>query len=138
MHITKLLRLGLIRKSISSHKSPAFIVNKYNEQVRGRSRMVIDNKRLNNSTIDDGYDIPDKSELINSIQESSVFCKFDCKSRFWDINIHPYSIEWTAFTCSLGHYEWLVMPFGLKNAPSNSKGKWMKCLENIENLYAYT
>ena len=80
--------------------------------------MVIDYRRLNDNTIDDGYDIPDKSELINSIQESKIFSKFDCKSGFWQIKMHPDSIEWTAFTYLLGHYEWLVMPFGLKNAPS--------------------
>ena len=80
--------------------------------------MVIDYRRLNDNTIDDGYDIPDKSELINSIQESKIFSKFDCKSGFWQIKMHPDSIEWTAFICPLGNYEWLVMPFGLKNAPS--------------------
>ena len=95
MHISELLRLKVIRKSISRHRSPAFIINKHSEQVRGKSRIVIDYRRLNDNTIDDGYDIPDKSELINSIQESKVFSKFDCKSGFWQIKMHPDSIEWT-------------------------------------------
>ena len=41
--------------------------------------MVIDYRRLNDNTVDDGYDIPDKSKLINS----NIFNKFDCKSGFW-------------------------------------------------------
>ena len=83
MHITELLKLVVIKKSTSKHRSSAFIVNKHSEQVRGKSRMVIDYRRLNDNTIDDAYDIPDKTELINSIQESKVFSKFDWKSRFW-------------------------------------------------------
>ena len=54
--------------------------------------MVIDYRRLNDDIVDDGYDIPDKSELINSIQESKIFSKFDCKSGFWHIKMHPDSI----------------------------------------------
>ena len=118
MHISELLKLGAIRKSISGHRSPAFIINKYSEQVRGKSRMIIDYRRLNDNTIDNVYDIPDKTELINGIQGSRIFSKFDRKSGCWQIKMHPDSIEWTAFTCPLGHYEWPVMPFGLKNAPS--------------------
>ena len=76
--------------------------------------MVIDYRRLNDNSIDDAYDILEKTELISSIQNSKVFSKFDCKSRFWQIKLHPDSIEWKAFTCPLRHYEWLVMPFGLK------------------------
>ena len=53
MRINELLRLGVIRKSASRHRRPTFIVNKHIEQVRGKNRMVIDYRRLNDNTIDD-------------------------------------------------------------------------------------
>lgn len=59
MHISELLQLGIIRRSDSPHKSSAFIVRKHSEIVRGKSRMVINYKRLNDNTRNDGYDIPD-------------------------------------------------------------------------------
>lgn len=81
--------------------------------------MVIDYRRLKDSTMDDAYDISNKTDLINSIQISKIFSKFDCNSGFWQIKMRPDSIEWTTFTSPLGHFEWLIMPFGLKkNAPS--------------------
>lgn len=43
----------------------------------------MDYQRLNDNTVGDAYNIPDKSELINSIKNSMVFSKFDCKSGFW-------------------------------------------------------
>ena len=82
MHITYLLKLGVIRKSTSRHRSPVFKVNKHNEQVRENSKMVIDYRRLNDKTVYDGYGIPDKSKLINNIQGSKIFSKFDCKPGF--------------------------------------------------------
>ena len=82
LHINELLNLGVIQKSTSRHRNPAFIVNKYSEQARGKSRMVIDYRRLNDNTANDAYDIPDKIELLNSIQGSKIFSKFDCKSGF--------------------------------------------------------
>ena len=41
--------------------------------------MIIDYRKLNDNTVDDAYDIPDKSELNNSTQSNKVFSKFDCK-----------------------------------------------------------
>ena len=56
--------------------------------------------------------------LINCIQGCNIFSKFDCKSKFWKIKMEQKSIELTTFSCLKGQFEWLVMPFGLKNAPA--------------------
>ena len=117
-HINDLLKLGVIRRSDSPHRSAVFLINKHSEQKRGKSRMVINYKRLNDNTEDDGYDIPTKEYLLGKIKDCTIFSKFDCKSGFWKVKMHPDSIPWTTFSCPEGHFEWLVMPFGLKNAPS--------------------
>lgn len=132
MHISELIKLGVIRKSDSPHRSAAFIVKNHSEIIRGKSRMVINYKRLNDNTVDDAYNIPDKTVLINKIQNCKIFSKFDLKSGFWQVKMHPDSIKWTAFTCPEGHYEWLVMPFGLKNAPSIFQRK----MEDIFNKHS--
>ena len=80
--------------------------------------MVINYKRLNDNTEDDEYDILTKEYLLRKIKDCTIFSKFDCKSGFWQVKMHLDSLPWTIFSCPKGHFEWLVMPFGLKNAPS--------------------
>ena len=80
--------------------------------------MLINYKRLNDNIEDDVYDIPIKEYLVGKIKYCSIFRKFDCKFGFWQVKMHLDSIPWTTFSCPEGHFEWLVMPFGLKNAPS--------------------
>jgi hypothetical protein len=64
------------------------------------------------------YPIPSKQDLINPLSNLVIFSKFDLKSGFWQIQIHEKDKYKTAFTTPFGHYEWNVMPFGLKNASS--------------------
>ena len=52
------------------------------------------------------------------MHDSNIFSKFDMKSGFWQIQIHEQDKYKTGFNVPFGHYEWNVMPFGLKNAPS--------------------
>ena len=131
MHIEELLKLGAIRESRSPHRSTAFIVKNNIEIGRGKSRMVINYRRLNDNTIDDAYNISNKQEWINRIQGSKYFSKFDLKAGFWQVKMAEESIPWTAFTCPQGHYKWLVMPLGLKNAPALFQRK----MQNIFNEY---
>lgn len=104
-HITRLMALGVIRPSSSRHKTTAFIVNKHSKQVRGKSRMVYNYKRLNNNTYKDQYTLPGIDYLLLKIQGKNAYCKFDLKSGFHQIMMHPNNIEWTAFISLHGHYE---------------------------------
>ena len=91
-HINDLLKLEVIRRSNSPHRSTAFLVNKHSEQKRGKSGMVINYKRSNNNTEDDGYDIPTKEYLLGKIKDCMIYCKFDRKSGFWQVKMHPNSM----------------------------------------------
>ena len=105
IHINDLLKLGVIKRLKSTLRSTAFLVNKHSEQKGGKSRMVINYKRLNDNIEDDEYDIPTKEYLLGKIKNCNIFSKFDRKSRFWPVKMHYDSIHWTAFSCPKGHFE---------------------------------
>jgi len=81
--IKELLDKGLIKKSKSSHTSPACMVKNHAEEKREKARMVINYKKLNDNTVFDGYYIPNKTVLFNRIQGDSWFSKMDYKSGYW-------------------------------------------------------
>jgi hypothetical protein len=100
--------------------------------------MVINYKRLNDNTVDDAYNIPNKQEWIYRIQGSKYFSKYDLKAGFWQVKIEEESITLTAFTCPQGHFEWLVMSFGQKNAPTLFQRKMLNIFnENQEFVLVY-
>ena len=69
IQIKELLELGVIKRSISKHRSAAFTVRNHNEIVRGKARMIINYKRLKDNIKTDGYKLSNKIELINRIQK---------------------------------------------------------------------
>ena len=116
--IHDLLEKKLIRNSKSPWSCSAFYVQKNVEIERGTPRLVINYKPLNKVLEWIRYPIPNKNDLVHRLSEVVVFSKFDMKSGFWQIQISEHDRYKTAFTTPFGHYEWNVMPFGLKNAPS--------------------
>ena len=115
--IDDLLKNNLIRNSKSPQSCAAFYVQKNAEIERGILRLVINYKPLNKVLEWIRYPIPNKNDLVHRLSEVVLFSKFDMKSGFWQVQISENDKYKTAFTASFGHYEWNVMPFGLKIAP---------------------
>ena len=116
--IASLLQKGLIKPSKSQWSCTAFYVNKHAEQERGVPRLVINYKPLNKVLKWIRYPIPNKKDLLDRLHNAVIFSKFDLKSGYWQIQINEQDRYKTAFNVPFGQYEWNVMPFGLKNAPS--------------------
>ena len=116
--LSTLLSEGLIEPTTSPWACEAFYVNKHAEQVRGKLRLVINYQDLNHLLADDKFPLPNKSAIFQHLSNVKVFSKFDLKAGFWQLGIHPEERYKTAFCIPDHHYQWTVMPFGLKNAPS--------------------
>ena len=80
-------------------------------------RMVIDYHALNKITVKDRFPLPHPEDLIAKLHGMN-FTKLDFWSGFHQHRCHPETIEKTAFIGPDALYEWLVMPFGAANAPS--------------------
>jgi hypothetical protein len=120
--IRELLAKGFIRPSRSPWGSPMFLV----EKPDGGKRMVIDYRALNAATTRNRYPLPRVDELFDQLQGARYFSKLDLRTGYWQIRIAAEDVPKTAFTSRHGHFEWLVLPMGLTNAPA----EFMMLMEN--------
>jgi len=117
--VKEMLSEGVIRSSKSPYNSPIWVVEKKPKPNGEKQyRMVNDYKRLNAVTIPDTYPIPDITATLASLGNAKFFTTIDLTSGFHQILMKDADIPKTAFSTLNGKYEYLRLPFGLRNAPA--------------------
>ena len=126
-YVHDMLLNGWIRESYSSYASPIVCVRKKD----GGLRMCIDYRKLNMKTIPDSQPIPKIQEILDNLHGNSWFSTLDMSKAYHQGYVHEDSRKYTAFCTPWALYEWLRIPFGLKNAPPGFQRFINNCLDDL-------
>ena len=112
--IDECLEAKIIRKSTSPYNATPIMIPKPD----GSMRPVIDYRALNKKTKSIKWPYPNITDLINKVaSKGKIISVLDGKMGFWQIPLTKNSIPKTAWSCPYGHFEFLKVPFGIKNGP---------------------
>ena len=84
----------------------------------GSLHLSIDYQQLNKVTVKNRYPLSRIDDLFDQMKGAQVFSKIDLKSGYHQLRIQEVDIHRTTFRIRYGHYEFIVVPFGLTNVPS--------------------
>ncbi|KAL0561571.1 hypothetical protein IC582_002005 [Cucumis melo] len=114
VQLQELLDKGFIRPSVSLWGAPVLFVKKKD----GSMRQCIGYRELNKVTVKNRYPLPRIDNLFDQLQGATMFSKIDLRSGYHQLRIKDGDVPKTAFRSRYGHYKFIVMSFGLTNAPA--------------------
>lgn len=131
--LEEMLEEGIIRKSMSPFCSPLWVVPKKPGEDGGKQfRVVVDFRELNKRTVPEKYPLPRLEDMLDRMNGAKWFSVIDLKSGYHQIRMATADVPKTAFSFERGHYEFLRMPFGLRNAPSTFQRLMDEFLEGLD------
>lgn len=131
--IEYMLAHKMIEPSQSDWSSPILLVPKADQTWR----FCVDFRRVNSVTKTDSYPLPRVDDCIDQIGSAKYVSKFDLLKGYWQVPLTDQAKEITAFVTPDGLYQFRVMPFGLKNAPSTFQRLMNRVISSVNRCVVY-
>ena len=129
----KMEEAGIIRRSCSPWASPLHMVPKPD----GSWRPCGDYRALNLATIPDSYPLPYLADFSAQLHGRAVFSKLDLLKGYYQIPMNPADVPKTSVVTPFGAFEWLFMPFGLRNAAQTFQRSMDRLVSDLDFAFVY-
>jgi len=130
---TEMQNAGLCRPSSSPYASPLHMVKKPD----GTWRPCGDYRQVNRTTVRDNYPLPHIQDLVQNLAGGKIFSKIDLQKAFWQIPMNEEDIQKTAVITPFGLFEFLRMPFGLRNAAQTFQRFMDSILRDLPRVHCF-
>lgn len=128
-----MLENSLIEPSYSPWASPSLLVPKPD----GSSRLCTDYRKVNSVTVPDAYPLPRIDDLIDTVGAAKLVTTIDLQKGYYQIGMTDRAKTISAFTTPFGLFQYLVMPFGMMNAPATFQRAISCTVQNLVGVQTY-